>query len=143
MFFESAVAIIGMLAPLIGFVALVVWIVVRITSGNRWARAAVFLALGTGLLFLWGLGSMFVLDVEEACTLSRGQEYAPEETGAQTLLPMSYKCNASYDLVPGYVNPGLAVGAVSTVVCAVLAVRHTWRRVARERSVAGATLDNR
>ncbi|MEU7280975.1 hypothetical protein AB0A69_19650 [Streptomyces sp. NPDC045431] len=142
MHFEAAVHIIGVLALPIGVVALITWMVVRATAGHPWARAAVLLALGTGLLYLWGLAGLFTFDRQEFCTLSRGQEFAPDETGPDSLLPLSAKCNASYDLVPGYVNPGLAVGAVGTVACVVLAVRQKVRQGRVTGDVAGATLDN-
>lgn len=60
------------------------------------------------------------LDVAEACALRAGQPYDHEYHVAHPreqiqLFPLTAKCNAEYDLVPLWINPGLTVLATLTV----------------------------
>lgn len=84
--------------------------------------------------WLWGAFSGG-LDVAETCALGEGQPFdasyrqglGPQPSGP---FPLHNMCNASYDLVPGWVNPTLACLAVivtgsliATVVTGVVQLR--------------------
>ncbi|MFE2132712.1 hypothetical protein ACFW9X_05640 [Streptomyces sp. NPDC059466] len=84
--------------------------------------------------WLWGALSGG-LDVAETCVLGEGQPFdasyrqglGPQPSGP---FPLHNMCNASYDLVPGWVNPTLACLAVivtgsliATVVTGVVQLR--------------------
>ncbi|MET9513846.1 hypothetical protein [Streptomyces sp. NPDC002994] len=98
---------------------------VRWPRGPRaWAYAAAAAALGAGSLYVWGLVSLFgTYDLEEFCTLTKHQDFDPEYAYAtEQWFPLSQKCNATYDLVPAYVNTGVVALAALTVACVVAAV---------------------
>lgn len=61
------------------------------------------------------------LDIGEKCaaagqTLDRVYRKQHQQE-SQQLLPMHSMCNAGYDLVPPWVNPGLAIFALLTLAC--------------------------
>lgn len=106
----------------------------RAASGDRWARWTLLLSVLTCGLYLWGLTHLLVLDVREMCELTLHTRFDPDEH-METLLPLSKTCNADNDLVPGYVNPVLAVltsatlaAGLGTVTRAVHAQLHPGRR---------------
>ncbi|WP_051790139.1 hypothetical protein [Streptomyces sp. NRRL S-1022] len=84
--------------------------------------------------WLWGAFSGG-LDVAETCELAEGQRFDAsyrQELGPQPSgpFPLHNMCNASYDLVPGWVNPMVACLAVivtgsliATVVTGVVQLR--------------------
>ncbi|MER5933971.1 hypothetical protein [Streptomyces sp. NPDC002054] len=86
----------------------------RAAGGDRWARWTLLLSVLTSGLYLWGLTHLLVLDVREMCELTLHTHFDPDEH-METLLPLSMTCNADDDLVPGYVNPVLAVLATGTL----------------------------
>ncbi|MCO1578826.1 hypothetical protein M8C13_24025 [Crossiella sp. SN42] len=94
----------------------------RWSPGVRlWGEAAGFAGLATAAVYCWGLRHLFVWRVDKAC---RGR--LDPAFGNVELFPLSYKCNASHDLVPGWVMPTFFVFAVAAVACAVVAVVR-WR----------------
>lgn len=58
------------------------------------------------------------------------------------LFPMRNKCNADYDLIPGWINPALVVFAVVTVVCLIGAVAATVRLIQDFRSFGPRRREN-
>ncbi|MFJ9085113.1 hypothetical protein ACIRL3_22120 [Streptomyces sp. NPDC102384] len=90
--------------------------------------------------WFWGAFSG-ALDVAEACTLGEGQRFDEsyrQELGRQPSgpFPLHNMCNASYDLVPGWVNPtlaGLAVVVAGTLIAAGVTAVVQLRRVLAER----------
>ncbi|MFJ3516981.1 hypothetical protein [Streptomyces sp. NPDC090131] len=105
----------------------------RAARGDRWARWTLLLAVLTCGLYLWGLTHLLVLDVRELCELTLHTHFDPAEH-METLLPLSKTCNADDDLVPGYLNPALAVLATGTLAAGLGTVtravrqRHPGRR---------------
>lgn len=105
-------------------------------------------ALSGGALFLtwlWGVWSGG-LDVAETCTLLKGQKYDDDYRRdhyrePSQIFPLHNKCNASYDLVPAWVNPTLvllALVAVGSLVIGVnLLIVSLVRTVARHRGRSG------
>ncbi|MFG2756783.1 hypothetical protein [Streptomyces wuyuanensis] len=81
-----------------------------------------------GLVFTWFLGAFSGgLDVQETCELLEGQTYdsAYRDDNWQEpsrLFPLHNKCNASYDLVPSWINPTIVGLAVATAGCLITAV---------------------
>lgn len=85
-----------------------------------WGRRCASAALAGGLLTLalcaFGVLQAFAgLDVEETCTLVQHQEfdegYWAAHVRSSLLPPYRTPCNAGYDMVPGWVNPAIAVSA--------------------------------
>ncbi|WP_107407857.1 MULTISPECIES: hypothetical protein [unclassified Streptomyces] len=121
---EYVVQLVAAVVPPLLMLGLVVWVTVRVFRRAPWAGLAAVLLLGTVVLYLWGMLALFTLDIAETCALRHHQPYDWEAVRAgQSLLPLSAPCNASYDMVPGYVNPGLLVGIAGTAGAAVMAVR--------------------
>ncbi|MFD5829339.1 hypothetical protein [Lentzea sp. NPDC060358] len=82
---------------------------------------------------MYGWGAFLVLgvhDIEEVCG-ARGQFWEFDPGHRPSLFPPSYPCNASYDLVPPYLNPILFALLASVVVFTVIAV---VRRVRGEKT---------
>ncbi|GGW16958.1 hypothetical protein GCM10018980_10510 [Streptomyces capoamus] len=90
--------------------------------------------------WLWGAFSGG-LDVAETCTLGKGQRFdesyreglGPQPSGP---FPLHNMCNASYDLVPSWVNPMLACLAVivtGSLIATVVTGIVQLRRVLSER----------
>ncbi|WRZ90265.1 hypothetical protein OHB54_15030 [Streptomyces sp. NBC_01007] len=81
-----------------------------------------------GLFVTWFLGAFSGgLDVRETCELLEGQTYDPayrDENWQEPsrLFPLHNKCNASYDLVPVWINPTIVILAVATAGCLITAV---------------------
>ncbi|MGW6835251.1 hypothetical protein ACWGCI_17840 [Streptomyces sp. NPDC054949] len=102
------------------FVA-IIWCLVaavrRAARGDRWMLWTLLLAVLTGIQYLVGLSHLLVLDMGEMCELTLHTRFDPDHH-VETLLPLSKTCNADVDLVPGYVNPVLAVLASATLVAA-------------------------
>lgn len=81
-----------------------------------WFGSSVVAGIMLVSTWLWGAFSGG-LDVAETCTLGEGQRFdasyrqglGPQPSGP---FPLHNMCNASYDLVPGWVNPMLACLAV-------------------------------
>ncbi|MEV1020186.1 hypothetical protein [Streptomyces sp. NPDC050264] len=92
------------------------------------------------LTWLWGALSGG-LDVAETCTVVEGQRFDGnyrQELGQQPSgpFPLHNMCNASYDLVPGWVNPTLAclaIIAAGALIGAVLTAAIHVRRALSER----------
>ncbi len=90
-------------------------------------RSAGWFLLGAAVVYVWGfLNMLAVPDIEEVCGVhDQHWEYDPGRR--ESLLPLSNPCNASYDLVPSYVNPLfftlLALSAVFTVIAVARKVR--------------------
>lgn len=84
--------------------------------------AALILASLTlfGITFLIG-ASASGLDIAENCVRA-GQVFDYEYLSmhreeAQRIFPMRSPCNANFDLVPAWVNPGLSIFAFLTLAC--------------------------
>ncbi|MFJ5215893.1 hypothetical protein ACIP98_14345 [Streptomyces sp. NPDC088354] len=96
---------------------------------RNWAVAAgISLLLAT---LTWGYGAwhMVALDMEESCTLIHHQRYDPDYAlGSEQIFPLTQKCNASYDMVPGFVNPSIVLFLGLTVLCAGAGVGAAARR---------------
>jgi hypothetical protein len=88
----------------------------RTVRQARWWRAALASGLLTLALCAFGMTQAFTgLEVGETCTLFEEQVFDPEYWAAHRqdspLPPYSSPCNAEYDMVPGWVNPAIAVTA--------------------------------
>ncbi|MEU1054505.1 hypothetical protein ABZ397_18430 [Streptomyces sp. NPDC005876] len=113
-----------------------IWSVVQLVKELRerfWARPlwwlrCLSLSVFTGTA-VWLFGAFSGgLDVEESCRLTHHQRYDPAYRSAhaeefQRLFPLRNKCNASYDLVPSWVNPTVAACFVVAVLCIAMLVR--------------------
>lgn len=86
-----------------------------------WVQAAAYAPIAAVGLYAWGAAHMFTMDIGETCKLTYGQQWDPDYTG-ESLFPLSSKCNASFDLVPAYVNPGVVGLLVLIPVFLVVAV---------------------
>ncbi|MFD5419562.1 hypothetical protein ACFWJT_16245 [Streptomyces sp. NPDC127069] len=113
---------------IVGLILLVVFTVrirsvLRATGVTRWARAAVTLFLATCTLYAWGLFHVLGggLRRDKTCEFFEGAGYVPGEA-RESFLPLSSTCNAHHDMVPGYVNPGLAVLCAATLAAVAAAV---------------------
>ncbi|MBP2475596.1 hypothetical protein JOF53_004468 [Crossiella equi] len=123
------------LLPLYGVLVLLAFIALWVVLGRlpraarAWARTAYLTAVGGILVYGYGLFTMFVWDIRDACYTSSGRKldvvYHPP-----TYFPLSSKCNPELDLVPGYVNPLLFTLLGATVLCAAVAVIR-WLRQRR------------
>ncbi|NJP71370.1 hypothetical protein [Streptomyces sp. C1-2] len=116
--------------------ALLVGAVVRLLPGGppaRRAAAAAGFLLCALALYLWGASHMFATDIEETCTLQHHQPLEPAY-GHTSLVPLHRRCNAHFDLVPPYVNPGVVAYLVACACCLGTAVR---ARLVEHRSPAG------
>lgn len=90
-----------------------------------WFVIGVLSLVFAALLWLAGLFSGG-LDSQEMCGLRYGQSYdrqylkAHPEHAGRNLFPLSDKCNADYDMVPGWMNPAIValagLGVTTTVV---------------------------
>jgi hypothetical protein len=105
------------------------------TAFGTWLHFALLAASGTVLMYGRGLLASSAFDVKETCELLKGQEYDDsyrsehwQEPGRW--FPLHNKCNASYDLVPSYVNPAVVVLAILALGCVGTAVTMAirWRR---------------
>ena len=86
-----------------------------------WTRLVA--VLGAGLLYLIGTAHRFVWDIQEACQLGHGQTYDASTSSGDALFPLTRRCNAEYDLVPAFINPGIIILTALAVVAAIIA----WR----------------
>ncbi|MBT2396199.1 hypothetical protein [Streptomyces sp. ISL-100] len=100
------------------------------SSPRAWSYAAVAAALGASGLYVWGFISLFgTLDIEEFCTLTKHQKFDPEYAYIpEQWFPLSQKCNATYDLVPPYVNSGVLALAGIALACVVTAMAIAVKR---------------
>ncbi|MFE6691655.1 hypothetical protein ACFVFQ_34940 [Streptomyces sp. NPDC057743] len=90
------------------------WLSVRV---SRWVEGAFCGLLGTISMYAWGVFEGSPFDIEETCRLNHGQQWDPDAAGPGSLFPLSNKCNATYELVPAYVNPLIYLGIATVVVC--------------------------
>ena len=100
-----------------------------------WLLLSVLSCAGIPFVWIWGVFSSG-LDVEETCELFRGQDFDDDYRSehlreTSRVFPLHNKCNASYDLVPIWVNPALVCLTLLAVGCLITAVVRT---VARFRS---------
>lgn len=100
-----------------------------------WLTLSVLSCVGGFLTWFWGAWSGG-LDVAETCALLKGQKYddayrAEHWREPSQLFPLHNKCNASYDLVPAWVNPMLVLLAFLAVVSLIAAVWATAVRLWR------------
>ncbi|MET8170712.1 hypothetical protein ABZT34_41910 [Streptomyces sp. NPDC005329] len=84
-----------------------------------WLTLSALSCVGLFLTWFWGAWSGG-LDVAETCALLRGQKYddayrAEHWREPSRFFPLHNKCNASYDLVPAWVNPTLVLLALLAV----------------------------
>lgn len=94
-----------------------------------WLAVSALSCVGLCLTWFWGAWSGG-LDVAETCTLLRGQKYddtyrAEHWREPSQFFPLHNKCNASYDLVPFWVNPMLVLLAFLVVGCLIAAALRT------------------
>ncbi|WP_314225554.1 hypothetical protein [Streptomyces zaehneri] len=104
-----------------------------------WLTLSALSCVGLFLTWFWGAWSGG-LDVAETCALLKGQKYddayrAEHWREPSQFFPLHNKCNASYDLVPVWVNPMLvllALVAAGSLIAAVWAtavrLRRLWQR---------------
>ncbi|MDX3076284.1 hypothetical protein [Streptomyces sp. MI02-7b] len=96
--------------------------------GNWVVAAGTFLLLTT-LTFGYGLWHTLVLDKREFCTVILHQRYDPKYAlSDEQLFPLSQKCNASYDMVPAFVNPSIVLFLGLTILGAGAGVGAAVRR---------------
>ncbi|MEU4872536.1 hypothetical protein [Streptomyces sp. NPDC021608] len=84
----------------------------------RWLLLSTLTCAAAFLTWLWG-ALAGGLDVAETCTLYRGQRfdgaYRSRHLDESTRwFPLHNKCNATYDLVPAWINPTVAFLALAT-----------------------------
>jgi hypothetical protein len=89
---------------------------------RHWLTLAFTSFLATGYAFLTGTAAAG-LDISEKCELA-GQLFNIRSASVQyrelqQLYPMHAWCNASYDLVPAWVNPAIAVFGIVTLAAVV------------------------
>ncbi|WP_228386542.1 hypothetical protein [Streptomyces katsurahamanus] len=109
------------------------WNVVQLFKGlceRFWTRPMWWLRLLSVALFTgaaaWVFGvSAGGLDTREACELTHYQPYDSDYRAAHSdeprrMFPLHNKCNASYDLVPSWVNPTVVACFVIAVLCIVV-----------------------
>ncbi|XVS66520.1 hypothetical protein ACQPYE_10805 [Actinosynnema sp. CA-299493] len=89
-------------------------------TARRWAVAASCAPLAAFLVYAWGAIHLYTPDIRETCDLEHGGW--DRAYGRVTYLPLSRRCNAVQDMVPGCVNPTVAVLLVATALFAGLAV---------------------
>ncbi|MDH6137697.1 hypothetical protein P3T37_007130 [Kitasatospora sp. MAA4] len=101
----------------------------RSRSQSRWWLTGAVLSLAaSAVLFGYGALSGFTR-AGKLCALAAGRSPSdlPDGTVEQTLLPLSHVCRwrdgTSVDLVPGWLNPLLALCLAAAIGCVVLAVR--------------------
>ncbi|GGQ45791.1 hypothetical protein [Streptomyces asoensis] len=92
----------------------------------HWLTLSVLSCGALFVVWLWGVWSGG-LDVAETCTLLRGQKYdeayrAEHWREPSQIFPLHNRCNASYDLVPAWINPALVLLALLASVSLVLGV---------------------
>ncbi len=126
---QEAVVVLLLLAP----VAAGLVVGVRMVTSRRWSRAvgrwvqaATCCLLASVAMYGWGSWKMFAWDIRETCSLVHHQRWDPAY-GQSRSFPLSRRCNASFDLVPSYVNPAVVVLLAAAVLCAGLAVRAARR----------------
>ncbi|MFD9392488.1 hypothetical protein ACFWBB_17770 [Streptomyces sp. NPDC060000] len=111
----------------------------------HWLTLSALSCVGLFLTWFWGAWSGG-LDVAETCTLLEGQKFdddyrAEHWREPSQVFPLHNKCNASYDLVPAWVNPTLvllALLAVGSLIIGVgLLIVALSRTVARYRARSG------
>ncbi|WP_405867600.1 hypothetical protein OG407_47975 [Streptomyces sp. NBC_01515] len=100
--------------------------------GGEWHKPLPWLLLSLvpccGLQATWFLGAFSGgMDVKETCELMEGQTYDPayrdeNRQESSQLFPLHDKCNASYDLVPAWINPTIVFLAVAMAGCLITAV---------------------
>lgn len=96
---------------------------------RRWAIAASISFVLMVLMYGYGASHMFSLDKEEECTVILHQRYDAKYAHAEEqFFPLTQKCNASYDMVPFFVNPSVVLLLGVTLACAGAAVTATVRR---------------
>lgn len=106
----------------------------RLTAFH-WLTLSVLSGGALCIVWLWGALSGG-LDVAETCTLLRGQEYddayrAEHWREPSQIFPLHNRCNASYDLVPAWINPTLVFLALLASVSLVLGVTRLVLAVSR------------
>ncbi|MCX5370292.1 hypothetical protein [Streptomyces sp. NBC_00103] len=104
-----------------------------------WLTLSVLSCVGLFLTWFWGAWSGG-LDVAETCALLKGQKYddayrAEHWREPSRVFPLHNKCNASYDLVPAWVNPMLVLlaflavaGLIAAVWATAVRLRRLWQR---------------
>ncbi|MEU4153554.1 hypothetical protein [Streptomyces sp. NPDC026659] len=116
------------LLPILLLIGPGVWRWARALADGRWRHSAAWfsgtaalLLMATGVTYLSGALAGASLDPEEACHAD-GQTYDAAYRRAHLdaytrWFPLHDKCNAGYDLVPGWVNPALVTLPVLAVAC--------------------------
>ncbi|WP_157851536.1 hypothetical protein [Streptomyces monomycini] len=84
---------------------------------SRWIEGAFYSLLATLVVYAWGLFTGFPWDIEEACKLDHQQHWDRNLAGSASYFPLSNKCNSTFDLVPGYVNPLVISGISIVAIC--------------------------
>ncbi|QJT01378.1 hypothetical protein G9272_14485 [Streptomyces asoensis] len=108
-----------------------------------WLAVSVLACGGTFFTWFWGAFSGG-LDVRETCVLIKGQVYdgsyrTEHWREPSQLFPLHNKCNASYDLVPFWINPMLVLLALLAVGCLIAAVVSAVARYRMSRGRLAAT----
>ncbi|MEU7260925.1 hypothetical protein AB0B21_34740 [Streptomyces rimosus] len=95
---------------------------------SRWIEGAFYAFLGTLITYGWGLFAGFPWDIEESCKLNHQQHWDRDFAGSASYFPLSNKCNATFDLVPSYVNPLVIAGVSVMAICIGVAAYQAWKR---------------
>ncbi|NML49395.1 hypothetical protein HHL19_03400 [Streptomyces sp. R302] len=96
----------------------------RRTAAKKAAWIAVLAYVLGGALHLYGFSYLVFLQPEDACWFKAGRMVVPDSSGG---LPVSLVC-AGEEIVPPWLNPGLAVLAVTAVGATVAAIVLRVRR---------------
>jgi hypothetical protein len=102
-------------------------------GARQWLTVALMSFLATLLSFFVGFAAPG-LDVPEKCGLA-GEPYNISSGSAKhqqrlQIFPMHAWCNESYDLVPAWVNPAIAISAILTLTATGYSVALTAKRLA-------------
>jgi hypothetical protein len=126
---------------IVGWALASVWSACRLYAGlrdrqwravNWWGHVLSLSLFSTLAVWLYGLFSMG-LNVREECQFVHHQPYDADYRDAHTAeynkwFPLHRKCNASYDMVPAWVNPVVVLGVVVSLVSLAVLVRFAVAR---------------
>jgi len=103
---------------------------------RSWLGLALLALVAFGVTVFSGFAASG-LDIKKSCEIAhqRFDRAYLDQNWRETsqFFPMHSRCNADYDLVPGWVNPALVIFAVFAVACLVGAAAATVRLIRNSR----------
>jgi hypothetical protein len=75
-----------------------------------WFSSAELALVGAVVLYVLGVSYVYQWDLQEVCNLVHEEHFdlTVAYDTSRVVFPISQKCNRDYDIVPGYINPGIA-----------------------------------